>query len=126
MTPTKPWMLWTGRILSAIPVLALLLSGAMAFKHGPQIIQGMAKFGYPESTLNLIGCLEVLCAVIYAIPRTAVLGAILMTGYLGGAVATHVRVSDPGYPIALLMGIIVWAGLYLRDQRLRELLPLRS
>ena len=122
---TKPWMLWIGRVLSAIPTLMLLAGGAMAFTHNPQMIEGMSKFGYPESKLNLIATLEIFCALLYSFPRTAVLGAILMTGYFGGAVATHLRISDPGYPAAIIMGIFVWAGLYLRDQRLRELLPLR-
>ena len=124
-TPPKRWMIWTGRVLSAIPVLLLAMSAGFAFARPPQVIEGMNKFGYPESKLLLIAVLEIGSALIYAIPRTAVLGAILMTAYLGGAVATHVRVGDPGYPTAIIAGIFVWAGLYLRDERLRALLPLR-
>jgi hypothetical protein len=124
-TPPKRWMIWTGRVLSAIPVLLLVMSGVFAVVSKQQVAEGMSKFGYPESKVFLIGVLEIGCALIYAIPRTAVLGAILMTGYLGGAVATHVRIGDPGYPTAIVAGILVWAGLYLRDARLRALLPLR-
>src|SRR5712691_8432815 len=123
--PPKRWMIWTGRVLSAIPVLLLAMSAGFAFARPPQVIEGMNKFGYPESKLLLIAVLEIGSALIYAIPRTAVLGAILMTAYLGGAVATHVRIGDPGYPTAIIAGIFVWAGLYLRDERLRALLPLR-
>ncbi|MDP9263307.1 MAG: DoxX family protein [Acidobacteriota bacterium] len=122
----KPWLLWTGRILSALPVLMMGVGAAFAFTRSPQVVEGMSKFGYQESTLLLIGVLELGSALIYVIPRTAVLGAILMTGYLGGAVATHVRVGDPGWPTALILGIFVWAGLYLRDERIRALLPLRQ
>jgi hypothetical protein len=117
-------MIWSGRLLSGIPVLLLTMGAAFAFARTPQVVEGMGKFGYRENTLLLIAVLELGSALLYAIPRPAVLGAIVMTGYLGGAVATHVRIGDPGYPIALVMGIFVWAGLYLRDERLRELLPL--
>jgi hypothetical protein len=122
---SKRWMIWTGRILSAIPVLVLLMSATFSFVRAEQAAEGMKKFGYPEDKVVLIAVLEIVCALLYAFPRTAVLGAILMTAYLGGAVATHVRVSDPGYPMAVVMGIIVWAGLYLRDERVRALLPMR-
>ena len=121
----KPWLLWTGRILSALPVLVMGFAAVMAFARTPQVVEGMSKFGYPESALLVIGVLELGSVLIYLIPRTAVLGAILTTGYLGGAIATHVRVGDPGWPTALILGIFVWAGLYLRDERLRALLPLR-
>ncbi len=123
--PPKHWMIWTGRVLSAVPVLMLLMSAAFSFARTPQVVEGMTKFGYPESTLLLVAVLGLGSALLYAIPRTAVLGAIFMTAYFGAAVATHVRVSDPGYPPAIVMAIFVWAGLYLRDERLRALLPLR-
>jgi hypothetical protein len=93
----------------------------------PPAVQGMtAQFGYPASLIVPIGLLELICVVLYVIPRTAVLGAVLSTGYLGGAIATHVRVSDPAFVGALILGILVWAGLYLREPRLRLLLPLRK
>jgi hypothetical protein len=124
--PPKPWLLWAGRILSALPVLVMGFAAAFAFTRSPQVVEGMSKFGYPESALLTIGVLELVSVVVYVIPRTAVLGAILMTGYLGGAVATHVRVGDPGWPTAVVLGIFVWGGLYLRDERIRALLPLRQ
>ncbi len=124
-TPTKP-ILWAGRVLSAIPVLMLTMSAVMKLMHTPQVIEGfVGKFGYPEGTLLAIGVVELICAVTYAVPQTAVLGAILITGYMGGATATHVRVSDP-WIAAVGLGVVAWAGLFLREPRLRALLPLRS
>lgn len=116
--------LWAGRILSIIPALMLLFSAGMKLSHHEKVVEGFAKFGYPESSLTPIGVIEVLCALLYAIPQTSVLGAILVTGYLGGAVATHVRIGDAFFA-PLLLGVIAWAGLFLRDPRLRALLPLR-
>ncbi len=122
----KPWMLWSGRIVSALPVLMLLMSATMKFLHKPELVKVFVeKFGYPESTLLGIGVVELLCVLLYAIPRTAVLGAIVLTGYLGGAVATHVRVSD-AFLAPILVGVLAWAGLYLRDARIRALIPLNS
>src|SRR5439155_18027999 len=94
----KKWVLWTGRILSALPILVMLLSGSMKLIRLPKVVDGFVRqFGYPENELLIIGVVEVTCALLYAIPRTAFLGAILVTGYLGGAIATHVRISDPRY-----------------------------
>jgi hypothetical protein len=83
------------------------------------------KFGYPETLLTPIGIIEVLCVLLYAIPRTSVLGAILLTGYMGGAVATHVRIGDMFVP-PLMIGVFVWLGLFLRDAGIRALLPWRK
>ena len=124
-TAPKNWMVWTGRVLSALPVLMLVLSSSMKLSHAPAIVEGFAKFGYPEATLLPIGIVELLCAVLYAIPRTSVLGAILVTGYLGGAVSTHVRAGEP-FVMPLLLGVFAWGGLYLRDSLLRTRLPLRE
>lgn len=122
--PSKP-MLWTGRVLSALPVLAMLMSAVMKFMRTPQVLEGfVGKFGYPQSTLLPIAVVELISVVLYVVPQTSVLGAVLVTGYLGGAVATHVRVVDAFLP-PLLLGIVAWAGLYLREPRLRALLPLR-
>jgi hypothetical protein len=120
------WMLWAGRAVSALPVLALVASGAMKLSHGAELV-GMftGKFGYPESVLSTLAIVELGCALLYAVPQTAVLGAILITGYLGGAVATHVRVEDV-FVAPLLLGVLAWLGLYLRDLRVRALLPLRA
>ena len=119
-------MLYGGWISTALPVLVLLMSATMKLTHNPDMVkQFVEKFGYTESLATPLGIVEVLCAVLYCIPATAVLGAILLTGYLGGAVATHARVGDP--PIApIVVGVLVWLGLFLRDARLRELLPLRK
>lgn len=119
------WTLWTGRVVSALPILMLLFSASMKLRGAPMMVDIFVhKLGYPESVVLGIGLLEVICTVIYAIPSTAVLGAVLLTGYLGGAITTHVRVGEP-FVIPLALGVLVWAGLYLRDQRLRPLLPLR-
>ena len=120
------WQLWTGRVLSALPVLLLLLSASMKLAHPPAAIETfVGKLGYPASMLPALAVLELFCTVVYVVPRTAVLGAVLLTGYLGGAVATHVRVGD-AFVVPLLLGVLVWAGLYLRDERVRALLPLRK
>jgi hypothetical protein len=125
-TVLPKWRLWTGRVLSALPVLALLMSASMKLAHGaPAVEMFVSKFGYQASVLTTLGVLELLCTAIYVIPRTRVLGAILLTGYLGGAVATHVRVSDP-FVAPLLLGVLLWAGLYLLDPRVPALIPLRS
>lgn len=118
-------LIWAGRILSALPVFALLGSGVMKLTQSPQVIENFAKFGYQPSHLPPIGIVEILCTIIYLIPRTSVLGAILLTGYLGGATATHVRISD-AFIAPVLVGAMVWGGLFFRDPRIRALIPLRS
>jgi hypothetical protein len=130
-TQTAPFskkMLWTGRIMSALPAVGLLLSAMMKLTKAPAAVQGLAHFGYPEHLMLGIGIAEVACAIVYLMPRTCVLGAILMTGYLGGATAANVRIGEPLalslIPVAL--GVLVWGGLFFRDERLRALIPLRS
>jgi len=121
--------LWAGRILSGIPVLFLLWDGSMKVLQHPMVMQGTKQVGYPESVVLPLGIVLLGCAVLYLIPRTAVLGAILLTGYLGGAVATHVRIGDPLFSHALFpvyVGVFLWLGLWLRDPTLRALLPLRA
>jgi len=118
-------MLWTGRIASALPVLLLLFSGAMKFLKPPALVEEMARLGYPESLTLGIGILELACTLLYVIPRTSILGAILLTAYLGGATATHVRIGDP-FLGPVVLGVLIWGGLFLRDPRLRALIPLRS
>jgi hypothetical protein len=124
--PVSSKRLWAGRIVSALPVLLLLFSGTMKLFKVPAVTEGMAHYGYPEHLIVLIGMLEVGCTIVYLVPRTALLGAILMTAYLGGATATNVRVEDSSFIGPILAGVFVWAGLYLRDRRLSELLSLRS
>jgi hypothetical protein len=118
-------VLWAGRIMSALPVLLLLFSGVMKLMKPAPVVEGFVHLGYPESLALGLGIVELACAVVYAIPRTAVLGAILLTGYLGGATATHLRIGEP-IIMPIVLGILVWGGLYLRDDRLRALLPLRN
>ena len=117
--------LWVGRIVSALPVLLLTFSAVVKLVKPAEVLTEFARLGYNESVVIGIGILELLCTVVYVIPRTSVLGAILLTGYLGGATATHVRISDPFIP-PVIVGVAVWIGLYLRDARLRALIPLRS
>lgn len=118
-------MLWAGRIISALPVLLLLFAGVMKLMKPAAVVQGFAHSGYPERLILVIGILELTCAVIYAIPRTAVLGAVLLTAFMGGATATHVRIGEP-FIVPVMVGVLVWVGLFLREERLRALLPLRS
>ena len=124
LAPPKKWELWTGRVFTALPSLMLLFSGAMKLSHAPPVIEGFEKFGFKESVITPLGILEILVVVIYLIPRTAVIGAILMAAYLGGAVVTHLRVGEPFVAPALL-GVLAWGGLFLRDPRVRALVPLR-
>jgi hypothetical protein len=116
------WKLWTGRVLSALPILMLLFSASLKISHAPLFLEKWSQFGYPESAATPIGIVEIACALIYAFPKTRVLGAIVVTGYLGGAIATHVRVGDV-FVAPLVLGIFAWAGLFLRDERLTALLP---
>jgi hypothetical protein len=118
---------WTGWILSAIPVLMLLMSGTMKLMKVPPVVDGFKELGWPAEYAMGLGILEIACTLVYLIPQTSVLGAILMTGYLGGAIATHVRLGQFGTIVGIIgLGIVVWLGLYLRDRRLRALVPLRS
>ncbi len=116
---------WAGRIISAIPSLMLLFTGFMKLAKPTVVVQEFTRLGYSESVVVGIGILEIACTVIYLIPRTSILGAILLTGYLGGATATHVRIGDPFF-IPIIIGIVIWGGLYIRDERLRSLIPLRA
>lgn len=121
----KPWVTWAGRVLSALPALGLLMSAGLKLSQNPELVTNfVGHLGYPQSALVVIGVVELVCALLYVIPQTSVLGAILLTGYLGGAIATHVRISE-GFVPALALGILVWTGLFLRDTRVRALLPLR-
>lgn len=124
-TPSRG-MLWTGRVISALVVLMFVPGIVMGLTHNPQALEGMKKFGWSEDGLLLTAVLMIGSGILYLIPQTAVLGAIVLTGYYGGAVATHARLHDPDWWIPLACGILTWLGLYLRDMRLRELVPLRK
>lgn len=117
--------IWVGRVLSGIPALLVLLGAVLKIFKAQSVIEGMSHYGIPEHLIVLIGIIELLCAIFYLIPSTAGLGAILMTALMGGATFTNVRVGDPSYVITVILGVMVWAGLYLRDERLRALFPLR-
>jgi len=120
---------WAGLIVSALPILFLLMDGVMKLVKPAVVVEGTVKLGYPETVILPLGIVLLACTILYAIPRTSVLGAILLTGYLGGAVATHVRVGDPPFTHVLFpvyLGVLIWLGLYLRDDGLRALVPLRS
>jgi hypothetical protein len=121
-------LVWTGRVVSAIPSLFMLLDGVMKLLRPEQVVEATGRLGYSESVLLGLGIVQLVCVALYVIPYTAVLGAILLTGYLGGAVASHLRVGDEWFPVLfpVLVGVLVWGGLWLRDARLRGLVPLRS
>ena len=120
--------LWAGRIMSGLATLFLLLDAVMKVIKARVAVEGTVQVGYPESTVVGIGLSLLVSTLLYAIPRTSVLGAILVTGYLGGAVATNVRVSAPLLSYILTpvyVGVLVWGGLYLRDERVRAMVPVR-
>jgi hypothetical protein len=125
-TNKTPPMVWAGRVVSALPILGLTMSSLVKLSHKAEMVEQFTKhLGYPEGSLTPIGVVELLCVVLMAVPQTALFGAVLTTAYLGGAVATHVRVGE-GFAPAVVLGVLVWLGLYLRDARLRELAPLRK
>ena len=121
--------IWTGRILSTLIVLLLLVDCLFKFLQPPQVVEGMHKLGLPPAITVPLGILLMLCTLLYAIPYTSVLGAVLLTGYFGGAVLTHLRVSEPLFTHTLFpvyFGILAWFALFLRDPRIRALLPFRT
>jgi hypothetical protein len=116
--------IWAGRLLSALPVLLMVFGGTFGLLK-PDVVQpGFTHYGYPAHLLVPICVIEILCALVYAVPRTSVFGAILLTAYLGGATATHVRLGE-GFFMPIVVAVVVWLGLYLRDERLRKLVPLQ-
>ncbi len=123
--PASRKRLWAGRIISTLVVLFLLFDAVAKLMRIAPVLQAFTRLGYPESLAVPIGILLLACTTVYVIPRTSVLGAILLSAYLGGATATHVRAGKPFY-FPIVFGVLVWAGLFLRDDRLGELVPLRS
>lgn len=125
---TSKGMLWGGRIMSGLPALFLLVDGAMKLFKPAFVVDATVKLGYPENIIVPLGVVLLAATILYLIPRTAVLGAILLTGYLGGAVATHVRAGEPMFNILfpVIFGALLWGGLVLRDGRLQMLLPVRN
>jgi hypothetical protein len=127
-TPFSKKRLWAGRIISALAILFLLFDAIAKLMKVAPVLEASARLGYPASLVVGIGSLLLACVAVYAIPRTSILGAILLTGYLGGAVASHLRVSDPLFEtlFPLILGVLIWAGIFLRDDRLRTLITLRT
>jgi len=117
-------VVWVGRGISILASLGFVVSAVMKLVGGTEVKEGIAHLGLPASMLTPLSILELACAVVYLIPATAVLGAILLTGYIGGAICTHWRVGDPFF-IQVALGIFVWLGIYLREDRLKALLPVR-
>jgi DoxX-like family len=122
--------IWTGRVLSGLVILFLAVDGAMKLVPIAPVTEAMIQLGYPASAdlARGLGVLTLVCTALYAFPRTSVLGAILLTGYMGGAMATHLRIGSPLFSHLLFgfyLGLMAWGGLYLRDERLRALIPLR-
>ena len=121
---------WLGRILSGLVIAFLMLDGAIKLVPWPVVTETMDKMGYGsgETLARSLGVITIACTVLYAIPRTSILGAILLTGYLGGAMASHLRIGSPLFShtlFGLYLGVMVWAGLWLRDRNLRSLIPFR-
>ena len=119
--------LWTGRIVSGLVVLFMIFDGVTKVMKARQVIEASVRIGFPESTIVGIGVALLVCTALYVIPRTSVLGAILLTAYLGGATAANVRVGSPAFntTFPIIFGVLVWLGLFLRESRLRALIPLR-
>lgn len=120
---------WTSVIMSVLVIMFMLMDSIMKFVKPPAVVEGTLALGFAEHHLAIIGALGLISTLLYALPRTSVLGAILLTAYFGGAVATHVRLNNPLFTHTLFtvyFGILVWGGLWLRNAKLRELLPLRK
>ena len=122
---------WTGRVLSGLVIVFLLFDGAIKLVPWPVVTETMDKMGYgsSETLARSLGIITIVCTVLYSVPPTSILGAILLTGYLGGAIYAHYRLADPLFTHTLFgvyLGLLIWGGLYLRDPRVRALIPLRA
>jgi hypothetical protein len=126
--PTVKTSIWAGRIISALAILFLAFDTVIKLLNLAPAVEATTQLGYPASLVITIGLLELACLVVYTVPRTSVLGAILLTGYLGGAIATQVRASSPLFSVVfpMIIGALIWGGLFVRDERLRALIPLRT
>lgn len=124
-SPVSKNALWTRRIISGIVVLFMLFNCALGLMKPEMVREGFVHLGYPDRVAPGLAILMFLCTVIYAIPQTSILGAILLTGYLGGATASHLRIGEPFY-FPVIVGVLVWLGIFLREERLRALIPFRN
>jgi hypothetical protein len=125
--PIPTTALWTGRVMTALVILFFIMDFTIKFLDVPQVAQTMQQMGWPPAKSHLIAGILLVCTLLYAWPRTAILGAILITGYLGGAIASHVRIDSPLFTHILFgvyLGLLMWGGLWLRDRRLQALIPL--
>jgi hypothetical protein len=118
-------LVWVGWVMTLLVAAVFCMSASMKLMGQPQAVQMMGSLGWSQSQMVPLAILELCCLTLYLIPRISVLGAIILTGYLGGAIATHVRIGQPVY-MHVVIGLFIWGGLYLREPRLRALLPLRS
>ena len=120
------WIVWTGRVVSLAPVFICLTSARWKLTHSPFYVNEWVRFGWPLPEISLIAYIQIACVTLYVIPQTAVLGAVLLTGYLGGAIASYVRIGEWTPPLVpLTTCLLAWLGIYLRDERLWALLPIR-
>ena len=127
MTRGERWMVWTGRIVSLLPVLIVLMSSRWKLTSNPWYVQEWGRIGWKTQDLPFIASLQLGAVLLYVIPRTSLLGAVILTGYLGGAIATYVRIGELYPPLVpLTTALLAWLGIYLREKRLRQLLPIRT
>ncbi|MFA6470231.1 MAG: DoxX family protein [Bacteroidota bacterium] len=129
VTQISATKLWIARTMSGIAVLFLIFDTVIKLIRESHAVEGTTQLGYPDSSVVILGVIEAVCLALYVIPRTAVIGAILFTGYLGGAVATHIRLENPLFSHILFpvyIAILLWGSLYLREQRLKTLIPIRQ
>lgn len=120
--PISRGRLIAGWILTAIPSLMLLSGGVNSLRKAPFVLEGLVHLGYPASVLMPLALIEIGCVLLYLIPRTAFFGALLLTGFFGGAVASHVRIGEPQWPVPVVFAIITWAGLVLREPRFQPVI----
>jgi len=123
---TSKKAMWTGRVLSGLAVLFLIFDASIKVLRSPFAVEATTQLGYPESVVVTLGLIQIACLIVYLIPNTSVLGAILWTGYLGGAVATHMRAQSPLFThtlVPIYVAALLWLGLWLRDNRVRAVLP---
>ena len=123
----KGWTVWAGWLLSVMAVLVFVWSAYMKLTHSPGYVSEWERLGYSEGALTRIGLLQVACLAVYLIPRTSVLGVVLLTGYLGGAISSYVRIGEPYFANAfqITTALLAWGGIYLREERLWSVLPFR-
>lgn len=124
-TPVSNSALWAGRIITGLVVLFMLFDASIKVLRLQAAVEGTVRLGYPPSVIVPLGIVLLICVILYAIPSTSIIGAILLTGYLGGATATQVRVQDPWFIFPVIIGVLAWSGIYLRDRDLRAFIPLR-